>query len=586
MAEERELYIANDFPALNQVLGRISDRLDEMQGIRGTPTFYAAVWNLITDTELAGAFFPGETTQINKTTNITQIVTPITFRPIETADLEALTPSLIVNTDSDGLLETVSDLTAWIGSTPNRVSFTNDEDGTGTLTGPQDIHTGATPTFAGLDLGLTDTYVLWGSADGEIVGDSGFTYDDSNSSVDIAGHIALGPGATVNSRIVLNILEVFNNISGNAYFAGRFVSSVTGTQEAELTGISGQAFNRGSALTTEDVTGIVFTFGGIYGGADSPAATAVGFRSKPFLFESFAPGAMVGYIVENLITSGSNPPNALCGIRIENQTGGVLNRGLELLGDDDGSAAFFGSAFDSKIGHGGDSLNIVANLVEPTDSLQLTAGSYTFNVPADTDNAINFFGTDNLGLFTWMHTEDYFKYSDDILMNSTEKVYFNSTLFGINSDGTDLLLASANGFDFKSKVKITSIGGIAIKLTNKTGVNTIAGQLIKADTATDDGVILTEISDTECFGVFLDDGITDDAEAWVVVAGIADVAFDDDVAAVHGTWVATGAIGYARTQDSPASAPQHFDEIGHSIESVTAGGGGTHILARCVLHFN
>ena len=29
-----------------------------------------------------------------------------------------------------------------------------------------------------------------------------------------------------------------------------------------------------------------------------------------------------------------------------------------------------------------------------------------------------------------------------------------------------------------------------------------------------------------------------------------------------------------------------FDEIGHSIESVTTGGGGTHILGRVVVHFN
>ena len=58
------------------------------------------------------------------------------------------------------------------------------------------------------------------------------------------------------------------------------------------------------------------------------------------------------------------------------------------------------------------------------------------------------------------------------------------------------------------------------------------------------------------------------------------------VAAVHGNWVATGAAaGYARTGASPAASPQHFEEIGHSIESVTAGGGGTHILARVVLHF-
>ena len=134
---------------------------------------------------------------------------------------------------------------------------------------------------------------------------------------------------------------------------------------------------------------------------------------------------------------------------------------------------------------------------------------------------------------------------------------------------------------------MTPIGGFAIKLTNETGAVTVAGQLVKADTATNDAVVLAGIDDIECFGVFLDDDVADGAEAWVVVSGIANVAFDDNVAAVRGDWVATGlAAGYARTATNPNAAPQHFEEIGHCIETVAAGGGGTHILARCVLHFN
>lgn len=140
-----------------------------------------------------------------------------------------------------------------------------------------------------------------------------------------------------------------------------------------------------------------------------------------------------------------------------------------------------------------------------------------------------------------------------------------------------------------SKFKITAIGGYAIKLTNQTGGNSVQGQTVKSDTATDDAVILTAADDNECFGVFLDAGIADGSEAWIVVAGIADVAMGDDEAATHGNWVETNSAeaGYAdATSGTPSAAPQHFNEIGHCIESVAAGGGGTHILARCVLHFN
>lgn len=155
----------------------------------------------------------------------------------------------------------------------------------------------------------------------------------------------------------------------------------------------------------------------------------------------------------------------------------------------------------------------------------------------------------------------------------------NPSLIGFATDG------SLDG----SKFKLTAIGGLAIKLTNTTGVNTVQGQTVKADTATDDAVILTAADDTECFGVFLDSGVADDAEAWVVVAGIADVAMEDNTAATHGNWVETSdaEAGYGNAESaSPVAAPQHFNEIGHCIESVTADGEGTHILARCVLHFN
>lgn len=139
----------------------------------------------------------------------------------------------------------------------------------------------------------------------------------------------------------------------------------------------------------------------------------------------------------------------------------------------------------------------------------------------------------------------------------------------------------------QEKSCMTAIGGFAVKLTNKTGANSVAGQLVKADTATDDAFILAAAGDVECIGVVLDSGVADAAEAWVVVAGIADVAFDDNVAATRGDWVSTGVLaGYAATAASPAAAPTHFEEIGHCIESVAAGGAGTHILARCVLHFN
>ena len=144
------------------------------------------------------------------------------------------------------------------------------------------------------------------------------------------------------------------------------------------------------------------------------------------------------------------------------------------------------------------------------------------------------------------------------------------------------------------KVKMTVIGGYAIKLTNETGANTVAGQLVRTDTAVNDAFVLTAADEDETSGIVLDSGVSDGSEAWVVVAGIADVAMQDNTAATRGYWVRSSVTeaGYANaTNPGPPGGgipelDQHMKEIGNCIESVNAGGGGTHILARCVLHFN
>jgi len=72
-----------------------------------------------------------------------------TFASIALTDLTA---TRLVQTDSDKKLSSVTDLTSWIAGTTNQVAVTDDSDGTVTLSLPQDYHTGASPTLAGLTL--------------------------------------------------------------------------------------------------------------------------------------------------------------------------------------------------------------------------------------------------------------------------------------------------------------------------------------------------------------------------------------------------------------------------------------------------
>lgn len=190
--------------------------------------------------------------------------------------------------------------------------------------------------------------------------------------------------------------------------------------------------------------------------------------------------------------------------------------------------------------------------------------------------------------------------TDDLLIidnqdrGSAANELTKSLIYGVfDADPANQSIRINGEINCLDKSKMTAIGGFAIKLTNNTGANTTQGQTVVADPDNNDAFILCAGADDGdnadiALGIILESGIADEAEAWVVVSGIADVAFEDNVATTRGFWVgaSTDENGYADIVDHPKNAPDHMREIGHCIESVAAGGEGSHILARCVLHFN
>ena len=65
--------------------------------------------------------------------------------------LSGTTATRLLSTDGSKLLVSTS-LNSWVTGTANRVTVADDGDGTITLSGPQDLHTAASPTFAALTL--------------------------------------------------------------------------------------------------------------------------------------------------------------------------------------------------------------------------------------------------------------------------------------------------------------------------------------------------------------------------------------------------------------------------------------------------
>jgi len=146
---------------------------------------------------------------------------------------------------------------------------------------------------------------------------------------------------------------------------------------------------------------------------------------------------------------------------------------------------------------------------------------------AGTDIALTFDGESNDGVVTWMEDEDYFQFSDDLLLTTTEKLQFRDTAIYINSsaDGQLDLVAdteiqiAATTIDINGLVDISgnlSVGGnldvtgsFDMSDANITNIGSIA-----LDTITNDGTDITLdssgdiILDADGADVFLKDAGT------------------------------------------------------------------------------
>lgn len=132
--------------------------------------------------------------------------------------------------------------------------------------------------------------------------------------------------------------------------------------------------------------------------------------------------------------------------------------------------------------------------------------------------------------------------------------------------------------DVNAKAGMSAIGGKLIKLTNKTGGASVAGNTVNASSITVDAVEATEASSLQSIGVFLESGVADGAEAWIVHGGIADVHMDAGGCALGDRIITSATKGRGLVSNAPAVAV-HFQEIGHAIEVAAANGN-----ARIVMH--
>ena len=115
---------------------------------------------------------------------------------------------------------------------------------------------------------------------------------------------------------------------------------------------------------------------------------------------------------------------------------------------------------------------------------------------AGTDIAVTFDGETSDGVLTWKEDEDYFEFSDDILVASTEKLQFRDTAIYINSstDGQLDLVAdteiqiAATTIDINGNADISGNLGIGGNLT-ATGTTTFNGGTLTLGDADTDNIV-------------------------------------------------------------------------------------------------
>ena len=137
-------------------------------------------------------------------------------------------------------------------------------------------------------------------------------------------------------------------------------------------------------------------------------------------------------------------------------------------------------------------------------SFDMNVDALTIGSGADTDVSLTFDANSADGVITWMEDEDYFKFSDDILMNSTERINFYDTAIYIYSstDGQLDLVA-----DTEIQIAATTVdlnGNLDVSGTyTGAGLMTTGGNIVIPDAGN-----IGSASDTDAIAIASDGVVT------------------------------------------------------------------------------
>jgi hypothetical protein len=190
------------------------------------------------------------------------------------------------------------------------------------------------------------------------------------------------------------------------------------------------------------------------------------------------------------------------------------------------------ASFVAATGHSHDGTAAEGGPVTKLLSNTLTFGAGT----AGTDITITFDGETSDGVMYWMEDEDHFKFADDVVMDSSKRLYlYDEGGEYIYGDGTDLYLTSGADINIPSSIGLT-FGNDGEKIEGDGTDLTITGNNIKL-TATADVVIPADVGITFGTGEKIEGNSTDltvTSGADINLTATSDVNIPSDVGVTFG----------------------------------------------------
>ena len=117
--------------------------------------------------------------------------------------------------------------------------------------------------------------------------------------------------------------------------------------------------------------------------------------------------------------------------------------------------------------------DVELEIVAPTVDIQaetaitLVSDAITFGENGNTDIVLSFNASTSDGTLTWMEDEAHFKFSDDIVVDSTKKIYFNDEGGEhISGDATDLTITSGNDLNLTATTDINIPANVGLTFGN------------------------------------------------------------------------------------------------------------------------